>query len=295
MKPGLAAASLVLLAQSPPPQQPAFRALIANVAVNVSVRAGNVPVAGLTVADFDITDNGVRQTITSLDVEAVPIDATLVLDVSGSTAGGQERLRRNIREIAGLLRPVDRFRLVTFASYVREVVPLQPARAIGELDDVPFGGATSAHDAAVATMIQRSDLDRRHLIVVITDAVDTLSELDAPTLELVASRSEAVLHIVLVTESGGYARFPLFMTHVESSREPWRRAAEATGGDTHGPGLFGAGPVDAFKKVFDDFRRSYVLRFTPTGVDPRGWHDLGVKVTRPGKYNIRARRGYFAR
>ena len=295
MKPGLAAAALVLLAQSPPQQQPAFRALTASVAVNVSVRAGNVPVAGLTVADFDITDNRVRQTITSLDVEAVPIDATLVLDVSGSTAGGQERLRRNIREIAGLLRPVDRFRLVTFASYVREVVPLQPARAMGELDDIPFGGATSAYDAAVATMIQRSDLDRRHLIVVITDAVDTLSELDSPTLELVASRSEAVLHIVLVTEAGGYGRFPLFMTHVESNRDPWRRAAEATGGDTHGPGLSGADPVDAFKKVFDDFRRSYLVRYTPTGVEPRGWHDLGVSVKRPGKYNVRARRGYFAR
>ena len=50
-----------------------------------------------------------------------------------------------------------------------------------------------------------------------------------------------------------------------------------------------------FKQIFDDFRASYVLRYTPAGVSREGWHDLNVKVRAPdtSKMTIRARRGYW--
>ena len=53
-----------------------------------------------------------------------------------------------------------------------------------------------------------------------------------------------------------------------------------------------AAPItEAFKNAIDDFRTSYVLRFTPTGVTHAGWHDLNVRVT-SGTYEVRARKGY---
>ena len=55
--------------------------------------------------------------------------------------------------------------------------------------------------------------------------------------------------------------------------------------------------IDEAKKQFDaefeSFRQRYVLRFTPTGVEPAGWHKLEDTLTRPGKTTIEARRGYF--
>ena len=39
------------------------------------------PVAGLTSADFTLTDNGVPQAIVSLSIDAVPLDITVLLNV----------------------------------------------------------------------------------------------------------------------------------------------------------------------------------------------------------------------
>jgi hypothetical protein len=38
---------------------------------------------------------------------------------------------------------------------------------------------------------------------------------------------------------------------------------------------------------------SYTVRYILEGVPLKGWHDLAVKVTKPGKYVVRARKGYF--
>jgi len=49
--------------------------------------------------------------------------------------------------------------------------------------------------------------------------------------------------------------------------------------------------VDGFKEVLDDFRSSYLLRYTPHGVTGGGWHAIDVRVSRPG-VTVRARKGY---
>jgi hypothetical protein len=51
--------------------------------------------------------------------------------------------------------------------------------------------------------------------------------------------------------------------------------------------------INDFKKIFEVFRQSYVLRYRPTGVKPEGWHELKVTLVRRGRFDIRARRGYF--
>ncbi len=50
--------------------------------------------------------------------------------------------------------------------------------------------------------------------------------------------------------------------------------------------------ADEFKRVFDDFRQGYVLRYRPQGVKREGWHEIAVSVPGQPKYVVRARRGY---
>jgi hypothetical protein len=50
---------------------------------------------------------------------------------------------------------------------------------------------------------------------------------------------------------------------------------------------------ERFSQIIDDFRRSYVLHYSPAGVERTGWHDLKVQVVRSGTLSIRARRGYL--
>lgn len=123
------AAWLLAAAGGPDQDRPVFRAATSTVSVNVSVKRGNQPLLGLTTADFELTDNGVHQVVDDVSRDAVPIDATLLVDTSGSVAGVVERLKKDTGQIIAMLRPIDRFRLLTFDRYVNEMTPLQSVDA----------------------------------------------------------------------------------------------------------------------------------------------------------------------
>jgi VWFA-related protein len=274
--------------------QSRFRSGTTSVSVNVSVRAGNTPATGLTASDFVLTDNGVQQAIDSVAVEAVPIDVTLILDTSGSTAGGIGRLVTDAREIAGLLRPIDRLRLLTIDTYVHQLLPMQPAKDHAWPSRISFNGASSVYDALVAGMIAPVDVDRRHLVVAMTDGKDTTSVLNAATVRDVAGRSDAVLHVVIVDLPSAPPPVPRnWLPRRDSDLDGLQEAARRSGGQLHRPGPLLSSTVRAFEAVFDDFRQSYVLRYTPARVRPDGWHEIQVKIERRGNYTVRARKGYF--
>src|SRR4029453_1938115 len=77
----------VVLASIGHEQQPAFRAGIELVTVDVSVRERGRPVLGLTRDDFEVLDNGIRQEVADIAYGVLPIDVTLGLDVGFAKAG----------------------------------------------------------------------------------------------------------------------------------------------------------------------------------------------------------------
>jgi hypothetical protein len=57
------------------------------VRVDALVKRGNRPVAGLTVADFELFDRGVPQHIDSVSFEDVPLSVMIALDTRTSLTG----------------------------------------------------------------------------------------------------------------------------------------------------------------------------------------------------------------
>ena len=53
--------------------------------------------------------------------------------------------------------------------------------------------------------------------------------------------------------------------------------------------------VRAFAQILNEFRQSYVLRYSPHGVTGNGWHAVGVQVPAQPSLTVKARSGYFAR
>jgi len=279
-------------------RQATFRARADLVTVDVSVRRGNRPVADLTAGAFRLFDNGVPQEIDWARADTMPIDVTLIVDVSGSTAGALDGFRQDIVEIATLLSPIDRLQLLSFADNVEQVFPLQAASARPRVERLESSQLTSVNDAAIAGLLQRPTLDRRQLTVIFTDGQDTISRLPAEIIEQVASRSETVLHVVWAGHRGprtdAMVLLPRSMPGVgENARQALEAAAEATGGRTHDTGIFRRSLVGPFTRIFAEMRASYVLRYSPRGVEPGGWHTIRVEVTGRGDLEIRARRGYF--
>lgn len=274
---------LLLAATTTAQSSQVFRSTTEVVLVDVQVREGTRPVRNLTAADFIVYDSGAPQRIDGLTVEQLPIDLTILLDTSGSTLGVADEFRRSADRVVSLLRREDRVRLMGFATDVVDLTPLGrtfPAQA--DLLRAPRGG-TSLHDALLLTLARPTEAGRRHLVVVFTDGADTTSVAGAGELQAVANVSECALHVVVPAPILG--RAPREPTELL----PIQRAAMLTGGSIE---PLSGEAVDALKRIFVDFRQSYVLRYTPTWKSLPGWHSLSVRVTKPG-LTVRARRGYF--
>jgi VWFA-related protein len=287
-----AVASLSLAAT--PQQVPTFRTGVDAVTIDLSVFAGNSAVAGLTAADFVLTDNGVKQDLTSLAVETMPVDLTLVLDASGSVRSQTDRMRTDMRAIARLLRAVDGFRLLTFSTLVSAPLGLGLSREASTLDFAEPGGGTSFYHALVSALIaaQRTGTaDRRQLIVAMSDAADTTSFLDANDVRTVAATSDGVLHLFVIGRASTPASGWLPYWGLPDLKA-LRLVVDQTGGQLYDNQTITNVPAKV-DEVLNAFRTSYVLRYVATGVTPAGWHEVVVRVNKPGKFVVRAKKGYF--
>jgi Ca-activated chloride channel family protein len=266
-------------------QRPTFRASIDTVSVDVSVEQRGHPLTNLTADDFEVRDNGVVQQIGTISREALPIDVTFVADLSGSVRGPTLReLTRAIDVIGEKLGSDDRSTLITFNHRIREVGPFPSTpRSFAELIGTP-AGQTSLLDALVVSLVAPSDPERRRMAILFTDGLDTSSFEDGPTVVDVARRADAAVFTVALLEGDDAGDRPpddrLFQT-----------LAEATGGAVavlrHGADLSAS-----FEDAFEQFRTSYVLRYTYDGTPAPGWHALDVRVKRRGQFEVRARQGY---
>lgn len=286
---------LALAATAGSAQQRVFRAATELVSINVSVKRGNTPVATLTAKDFRLFDNDVLQAIEALSIESIPLDVTLMMDTSGSTAGSLDRMKRDVVTIAGMLRPQDRVRLLTIGLTVETALPWQPARKDIALTMEAVPGISLVYDALAVALVYQPEQGRRHLVVAMTDGQDCGSVIDGPRLVEMSGRSEAVLHWVWVSNSGDSPDFSIPAWCTPQDRGVFDfvgKAAEQTGGAKH-RARFGDPAVKAFAQILDEFRRSYVLHYVPRGVTARGWHRVRVDVPAQSDYAIRSRPGYF--
>jgi hypothetical protein len=286
------------LAQSTP-QTPMFRTTTSTVNVGVSVKKSNNAVANLTAADFVLTDNDVPQTIEAVSIENVPIDVTLFLDTSGSTSGHLDDMKKDVQTIVQFLRASDRFRLLTIGDSVYESVPWVPAGTKVDLSFGAVGGISLIRDALMLAFLHRVEPGRRHLVVGMTDRQDCGSLIPAPLLLEMAGRSDAVLHLVDYAGGGGDSRYRVRSCTPRAGQGGVRlieQAAERTGGELHYQSrLFrGASIAREFRTIFDDFRQSYVLRYSPERVSSKGWHAIVVRVPNIKDATVRARQGYYA-
>jgi VWFA-related protein len=294
---GLALGASALLAQD---ASQVFRATVEGVRVDVAVTQSGRPAAGLELADFEILDNGVPQRPASLSFDTIPIDVTIALDVSGSVQGPLLRaLKFGVDQVRARLRPGDRLRLLTFNSRIQRLIDFTDRRidvneAFGQ---IAASGSTAIFDTLAVALSSEAPLDRRQLVILFSDGVDTVSVTEQETLIAIAQRSPAMLAFVLpIPLSGGGGRpVPaerlLRVTAAGTPERLFAVLAHETGGIVVSA-MAATDVPTTFTEIFDAFRSVYVLHYTPSGVPGAGFHPLTVRVTRNGRYEVRARRGY---
>jgi VWFA-related protein len=275
--------------------QAVFRARTESVAISASVKRGNAAVANLTANDFRLTDNGVAQAIEAVTIESVPLDVTLLMDTSGSTAGALDRMKGNVISIARMLRPDDQFRLLTIGLSVDTPAPWQRAGKPVTLEMKAVPGISLVYDALFVSLTHAPEAGRRHLIVAMTDGEDCGSLLDGARVLDASGRSEAVMHWIYVSNQGDFDPHAIaaWCTPNDAHEVDFvGQSAVRTGGDKH-QSRFGDPAVRTFAQILDEFRQSYVLRYSAQGVDGAGWHAVLVQVPAQPGLIVKARSGYF--
>ena len=323
--------------QTPPatPPQQTFRTATDVVIVDASVRAGGKMLSELSLGDFELSDNGIRQIVESVEHASVPIDVTLVLDTSGNPAGAwtewvdktkvAHALNAEVRQVANLLRPTDRLRVLAIDRYVRQLNAFTPVSALRPVRLVEIDGLGSVYDTLTAALLHDVEPWRRHVVIARTKGRDSMSSASAKAVGAIAERSDALFHLVVMETAldneaalHSFQAQPTLMglvwpTHrfwIPARRQLVERIAElssqltldgraiqdglrAGGGDWHQTTGFSEPTlVSTFKRVFEEHRQGYVLRYTPRGVPASGWHTIAVTVPKIRGAVVNSRRGY---
>ena len=282
MRVALTAVMLVLgLLVAASAQAPTFRAGVESVRVDVLVTENRRVVPGLRPSDFEITDNGVAQVIDLLSFEQLPLNVIMAFDLSTSISGERlNHLRLAAQAVLAGVGGKDRAALLTFNDKLQRPYPLtrELDRLAATLDDLKPEGLTALIDGAYAGLTLAGADAGRDLLLVFSDGVDTVSLLPAARVLEAARRTDVTVYGVTI-RGEGYGEF-----------------LKDLSGDSGGRAVEIESTTDlqkTFLAILEEFRRRYVLSFTPRGVSTTGWHRLQVRV-KGRRPTIVARQGYTA-
>lgn len=253
---------------------------LVNVLVSV-LDDHNRPAPDLPREAFQLFDEDNPQTIAVFEKETQqPLDLALMFDSSLSTQLGMPAQREAAtRFIQQVLRPGDRLavyavdeNVTQIAAFSDNVAHLQEA-----IKRIPQGAGTSIYDAVLlgSRALARQGIDRRSVIILITDGGETTSHSDFDAARREAVRNGALLYTIVIRAMKN-----------ESGRNTAGEHALETITDATGGAVFYPDTTTQLGAIFDridrELRTQYRLAFYPT---PRGpadtYRSIEVKVVPP--------------
>src|SRR4051812_21743449 len=177
------------------------------VLVRVIVTHGGQFVRGLKQEDFEIIEDGVKQSVASLVSEDAPLDLVLAIDVSGSMEHALDDVKSAVKQLLSKLRTGDAATIIgfndtTFLATEREKDQEARERAV---DLLTSWGGTALYDATISAIDLVSRDWGRKGIVIFSDGDDrnSITARDSATARVQAS--DAMLYTV---GFGGGANVP---------------------------------------------------------------------------------------
>ena len=290
---GLLAVLVVVVWVSDRPSGQVFRSGIEIVQVTATVRGADGRLIGdLSRADFEITENGVSQSVTLFQKGRVPVSLGVVLDVSQSMYGQRMDDARHALErfLVDLLDPSDEVFLIVFNHdpKIEEGWTAGPARLQGRLDHVRPYGATAIYDAmALALPLFETRSHQRAAVLLISDGSDTTSHATVSDIRRIVRRSDAFVYAVAIDAPESRPINDPVNPHA------LRVITDESGGYTEvihdSPDL-----VPATERIAEELNHQYTLGYTPNHPPDGKYHGIRVRVKDRHDYRVRARRGYVA-
>jgi Ca-activated chloride channel family protein len=274
--------------------QQTFRSSTDVVLLPVTVTGrGNTLVRGLTMADFEVLEDGKPQALTFFNEgapgPAIPLHLGLVLDTSSSMDKDlAAAASAAIRFVNALEEAVD----VTFVDFSTEVrVSRFAAQSYAHLFERVRSnkaeGSTALYDAVMMYLAAAEQQDGQKVLLLYTDGEDSTSTTSYGRLVEVLRRSDVMVYAIGYLDNLGSRR--------NTAQLRLKDVAHQSGGDAFFP--MGRESLDEiYKRILDELGARYTLGFIPSHrADPGKWRKLEVRVTAPGAKGakVRTRPGYF--
>jgi Ca-activated chloride channel homolog len=268
---------------------------VEEVSLNCTVLEGKRLVPDLKKENFQVFEDGIRQTLISFQHSDLPVSIALVVDNSGSMSRKRPSVNKSTLDLIQASNPHDEAFVVNFSdqafldqNFTSDVNKLRDG--LGHFEP---RGATALYDAVVASADKLATDARnpKQVLILITDGEDNASTLSMEqTIQRVQQLSGPVIYSIGLLFGDG-------MSHGEARAA--RHALEKLSTETGGMAFFPKNieQVDAIAaEVARDIRNQYTLGYhstKPTNIPGFRSVQVTAKSKGYGKLVVRTRTGYF--
>ena len=277
--------------QVPRPYQISVNVDLVVLHATVRDRKGRVA-SDLREQDFEVYEDGVKQSIRLFRHEDIPVTVGLVVDHSGS-------MRRKLPDVVAAARtfvqsssPEDQMFVVNFNEKVTLGLPdairltNRPDELARAISGTPAAGMTALYDAVAEARkrLQAGSRDKKALIV-ISDGGDNASVHSLAEVLKMAGQSSTLVYTIGIFDAEDPDRNPAVL----------RRLAGATGGEAFFPGQLNE-VVAICERIARDIRKQYTLGYVSSNASQPGAYRAIRVDARVGKSKllVRTRSGYIA-
>jgi len=268
---------------------------VEEVVLNCTVLDGTRLVPDLKRENFEIAEDGVKQSLISFQHTDVPVSIALVVDNSGSMSRKRPSVNKSALDLIQASNPQDEAFVVNFSdeAFIDQEFTSDVNKLRDGLAHIESRGGTALYDAVVASADKLvADAKRpKQVLILITDGEDNASTLN---LEQTIGRVQQLSGPVIYTIG---LLFGDEMSHAEVRHA--RRALEMLSTETGGMAFFPKSieQIDQIAaEVALDIRNQYTLGYhsTKPTTEPGFRHVAVTAVGKGGaKLTVRTRTGYY--
>lgn len=268
-----------------------FRSNLVPVAASVIDPQGRAMV-DLQLADFELQVDGQKKPISELHRSETPVRMVMLFDNSGSlTASRELEKQAALRFFKRVMRPIDQAALFAVATTVtiEQHLTSDVGRLTRTIERFPKpDGATQLFDAVALAAAYLKKLEGRKVIIIVSDGVDTLSDL---TFDDVLGRAQEADCQIYAVQTGQSESANLRDLAAERRLQEF---TAQTGGAVYTPR--GTNDLDkAFEQIAADLSQQYVLSYYPGNEIADGrFRRINLRVVTRPNVRIRTRKGYYA-
>jgi Ca-activated chloride channel homolog len=286
----------VLAAQQQQPQ-PKLRSGVELVSLSVSVTdPSGKYVTSLEQPDFEVFEDGAKQTVSFFSRKQQPIALAVLLDTSNSMEDKMATAQEAAVGFAKRLQPDDVAEVIEFSSQVQIIQGFTNNAAELEraIRSTNADGSTALYNAIYISLkelrkvkARTEDEIRRQAIVVLSDGDDTSSLMPYEEVLDLAKRSETAIYTIGLREQrdGGRPNF-------REAEYVLKQLAQETGGRSFFPSSVHELPK-IYEQISQELSTLYSIAYSSKNPVRNGaWRRIVVRVAKPGMI-ARTRQGYY--